>query len=398
MLHEKIRAIAHSVYNNRDTTGTESSLLGGNAGIALFFAYLTIAYPEGPYEEITLEYLEKMSDALADQQLSHHLSTGIAGIAFVFQHLRNIGLLDNSEDIGLGALDESIVAGAEQDFTLGNWDPLHGLVALGIYFLERYKETGESQQLERIVDQLDALAVSEKGGKAWITRGFRQYSRDNYNFGMAHGMPGLLSFLAAVYTLGIRKTVIEALIPSCCTFLLGHYQEKGGHYAFPGSIELKPQRTPLPSRNGWCYGDLGMALTLIRCGKALTREDWVERGTGIALKTTQIPFEATRCDDASFCHGAIGLAHQYDRLYRSTSDTRFKAAATTWLALSHEHYYRPDIYPGGYAYRQYDEATGSYANRTSYGLLEGISGIGLVLLSSEGTIPPDWDIIFQTNI
>lgn len=403
MLQEKIRTIAHSVYEDGNTTGAtakESGLLTGNAGIALFFAYLTLACPDGPYEEMTQEYLDKMSDALADQQLSHHLSGGIAGIAFVFQHLRNIGLLDSSEDIGLEALDESIINGSEQDFSGGNWDPLHGLVGLGIYFLERYKETGERKNLERIVDQLNALAVAvaEKGAKVWVTRGFMHYSRDNYNFGMAHGMPGLLSFLAAVYTLDIRRTVIEELIPSCCTFLFNHYQEKGEYYGFPAYIELKPAPRLLPSRNGWCYGDLGMAIALIHCGKALDRKDWVQLGTGIALKTTHIPFEAARCDDASFCHGAIGLVHQYNRLYRATQDVRFKNASDNWLTITHERYYRPDNYPGGYAYRKYDEATGSYADVLRYGLLEGMAGIGLVLLSCDGAIPPDWDIIFQTNV
>ena len=398
MLHEKIRAIAHSVYEDRDTTINNSGLLGGEAGITLFFAYLTIACPEGPYEEITREYLQRLSDALSYQQLPHHLSYGIAGIAFVFQHLRNIGLLDSSEDIGLAALDASIIDGSQQDLTNGNWDPLHGLVGLGIYFLERYKETGNTIHLEKIVDQLNALSVPHNGSKVWVTQGYTHYSSDNYNFGMAHGMPGLLSFLAGAYTLDIRRTVIEELIPSCYTFLLDHYQDNREYFGFPTFIELKPAPTPLPSRNGWCYGDLSMAIALLHCGRALAREDWIQLGTGIALKTTHIPFEAAGCGDASFCHGAIGLVHQYKRLYRATHDTRFNDAADKWLALAHEHFYRPDNYPGGYAYRKYDQATGLYSNVPAYGLLEGITGIGLVLLSCDGTISPDWDIIFQTNV
>jgi lantibiotic modifying enzyme len=396
-MNGKIRAIAESLYANRDRV-KESGLLGGDAGITLFFAYLSLAWPESRYEEITQEWLEKLSDALAEQRLAHNLSTGVAGIAFVFQHLRNIGLLDISEDIGLAALDEMVIQGCEQDLTNGNWDPLHGLVGIGIYFIERYKEAHERKYVERIVDQLNALAVTEKGDKVWITRGFMHYSGDNYNFGMAHGMPGLLSFLAQVYTLGIRRTVIEELIPSCFSFLFGHYQERGEWYGFPGSIELKPEPRPLPSRNGWCYGDLGMANALIHCGRALAREDWVELGVRIALKTTQIPFEASRCGDASFCHGAIGLVHQYNRLYRATLNSAFEAAAVQWLMLTNEHYYRPDKYPGGYAYRKYDEPTRTYENVASYGLLEGVAGIGLVFLSCDAAMPPDWDIIFQTNV
>ena len=396
-LHGKIRAIADALCDNKDKV-KESGLLSGDAGITLFFAYLSLAWPESQYDELTQEWLEKLGDVLARQRLDHNLSTGVAGIAFVFQHLRNLGLLDASEDIGLAALDEMISRGGEQDLASGNWDPLHGLVGIGIYFIERNKETHERKYLERIVDQLNALAVMKKDDKVWITRGYLHYSGDNYNFGMAHGMPGLLSFLARVYALGIRRSVIEELVPSCFSFLFDHYDERGEWYGFPGSIELKPEPRPLPSRNGWCYGDLGMANALIHCGKALAREDWVELGVRIALKTTHIPFEASRCGDASFCHGAIGLVHQYNRLYRSTLNTGFKAAAAQWLMVTHEHYYRPDKFPGGYAYRKYDEPTRTYENVASYGLLEGITGIGLVFLSCDAALPPDWDIIFQTNV
>ena len=69
------------------------------------------------------------------------MSAGVAGIAFVFQHLRNIGILDNEDDLNLSDLDEFISRGVEQDFRTGNWDPLHGMTGLGIYFLERNKET-----------------------------------------------------------------------------------------------------------------------------------------------------------------------------------------------------------------------------------------------------------------
>jgi lantibiotic modifying enzyme len=401
-LHGKIRTIADSLYANKGKV-KESGLLSGDAGITLFFAYLTIAWPESHYEEITQEYLGKLSDALAGERMSHNLSAGIAGIAFVFQHLRNIGLLDGSEDIGLGELDEMISRGGEQDFSDGNWDPLHGLVGLGIYFIERHKETEERKYLERIVDQLNALSSTEKGCSVWVTRGFKHYSQDNYNFGMAHGMPGLLSFLAQVYRLGIRRSVIEELVPSCFSYLFMHYGEKEEWYSFPGSIEVKPvhetgEVRSLPTRNGWCYGDLGMANALIHCGRALAREDWVDLGVGIALKTTLIPFEESHCGDAPFCHGAVGLVHQYNRLYEATHNSRFKDAAMEWLIITGNHYYQPDKYDGGYAYRSFDETTKRYQFISSFGLLEGLAGIGVTYLNCCHDIRPDWDILFQTNL
>jgi lantibiotic biosynthesis protein len=400
-LGEQITEIADELYHHKDESDS-SDLLGGDAGITLFFAYLAIIDPDRKYESITHEYLEKLSNALSEEELPYNMSAGFAGIAFVFQHLRNIGLLDPSQDLNLSALDEAISIGAERDFREGRWDPLHGLTGLGIYFIERHQETGEKKYLEKIVDQLVALSSLEKGYRVWVTPGFRHYSKDNYNFGMAHGMPGLLSFLAQVYALGIRQAAIAAIIPSCLSFLLAHCHEKEKWYQFPGSIETAP--TPegrpnlLPSRHGWCYGDLGIANALIHCGKALDRDGWTRMGVDIALQTTLIPFEYSRCADAPFCHGALGLVHQYHRLYQATHDDRFKDAAGQWLDVTREYYYRPGAYPGGYACRRYNEAEGKHEFISSYGLLEGIAGIGLVYLSCQYNIKPGWDIIFQTNI
>ena len=50
------------------------------------------------------------------------------------------------------------------------------------------------------------------------------------------------------------------------------------------------------------------------------------------------------------------------------------------------------------AYRGYDEKEKKFVLKPSYGLLEGIAGIGLVYLSRLQDSKPDWDIIFQTNI
>lgn len=400
-LRNQITEIADALYQNKEEVRS-SGLLVGDAGITLFFAHLASIYPGGKYENITHEYLEKLSHALSHEELSWDMSSGIAGIAFVFQHLRNIGLLDPSEDLNLSALDEAISMGADRDFGEGKWDPLHGLTGLGIYFIERHRETGETKYLEKIVDQLVALSSLEKGCRVWVTPGYRHYSNNNYNFGMAHGMPGLLSFLAQIYALGIRQDAIAAIMPSCVSFLLAHSNDQEKWYTFPGSIEIAstPGGTPklLPSRHGWCYGDLGMAVALIHCGKALDRDGWTRMGIDIALQTTLIPFEYTRCGDAPFCHGAVGLVHQYHRLYQATGDNQFKEAARQWLDITRDHYYRPGAYAGGYAYRRYDEAEEKPEFISAYGLLEGIAGIGLVFLTCQHIVKPDWDIIFQTNI
>lgn len=402
-LEKQLGAITDELIRNGQQI-RDYGLLDGKAGITLLFAYLTKAYPENEvYEDITCGYLEELSRALSEEELPHTMSSGITGIAFVFQHLRNMGLIDSSEDQNLAALDDAISTYAEQLFKAGNWDPLHGLIGLGIYFIERNKETGEQKYLERIVDQLNELSRSENGKKVWITPGYKDFTKDNYNFGIAHGMPGVLSFLAQVYALGIRKEAIKELIESCLAYLLPYRNENNeSHYSFPRCIELGHDegKSPkvLPSRHAWCYGDLSMANTLMHCGDALNREDWKELGIDIALKSTAIPFEYSGCDDAPLCHGVFGLAHQYHRLYRVAPRQQFKDATDYWLKVATDKYFRPDTYPGGYGYNRYVESERKFVLGASYGLLEGIAGIGLINLSFITGIEPGWDAIFQTNL
>src|SRR5438874_12530792 len=87
-------------------------LLGGKAGITLLFAYLSKTLPihkdsfgEKNYLQSTLDCLDGLSDSLSNEELNYNMSGGVAGIAFVFQHLRNIGILDKNDDLNLSELD-----------------------------------------------------------------------------------------------------------------------------------------------------------------------------------------------------------------------------------------------------------------------------------------------------
>ncbi|HEY4111956.1 lanthionine synthetase C family protein [Puia sp.] len=401
-LHQQITSIAGALYHNKNRVRS-FGLFNGRAGITLLFAYLAKTFPGDGYEAITHGYLEELRESLTRKDLSHSLSSGKAGIGFVFQHLCNNGSIDPSEGLDLNELDRVVIAGADRDQVLGTWDPVYGLVGLGIYFLERHKATGETKYLEKIVGHIESLSIEYNGQRVWTSNRPEQEQKQAYNFGMAHGMPGLLSFLARVYELGVCKDSIASLIPACLDFLLQHRASKDRLYAFPVSVSAssaKDGKTAFqPSwRHGWCYGDLGMALALIHCGRALGQPEWRQKGIAIALRTTAIPFEYAGCEDAPFCHGTVGLVHQYHRLYQATRNPRFRDAAENWLKLTMQHYYQPGKFPGGYAYCSFDEDERKLVNTISYGLLEGIAGIGLVYLYYLHGTEPGWDSIFQTNI
>lgn len=398
-LISQLGAFAEEIRQNNNAN-LESGLLDGKAGILLMFSYLSKIFPESSYQETTFKLLEELSNALANEKLTYSMSSGVAGISFAFQHLRNIGVLDASEDLNLSELDEFISQGIDNDFLSGNWDPLHGMVGLGIYFLERDKETSEKKYLEKIVNHLSAMRVSKEENRIWMTPGYRKYSNDNYNFGMAHGMPGILSFLSEVHERGIRQNEIEEMFSSCIPYLLQN-EYADPVYCFPTAIDVQPKEDKeekVFSRLGWCYGDLSMANALIHCGRALKKKELHAKGIEVALKTTKRTFENAGCVDAPFCHGSVGLVHQYLRLYHLTQNENFKMAADYWMNITQQQFYKAGEGAGGYYSREFNEEKNEFEFETKFGLLEGSAGIALVYLSYLYDIKPDWDIIFLTNV
>ena len=84
---------------------------------------------------------------------------------------------------------------------------------------------------------------------------------------------------------------------------------------------------------------------------AFTKHEWKKKGIEVALKTTRRKFENAGCMDAPFCHGTVGLVHQYNRLYRLTGNEVFKYAAENWLRITLEQFYKPGEGVGGYYFR-----------------------------------------------
>ena len=361
----------------------EIGLLEGKAGIVLLFAYLSKQYPRRSFAKNLSDCLHDLSESLMKVELSYTMCDGVAGAAFVFQHLRNIGILDKRQDLNLSTLDEFIAQGIDQDFQSGNWDPLHGLTGLGIYFLERHKETREKKYLEKIVDHLADLRMREGNHLVWKTPGYTSYNKDTYNFGMAHGMPGILSFLAQVHLSGIRQNEIKGMISSCLSFLLGK-QYPDGVDCFPMAldIEANEKQVRLQSRLGWCYGDLSMVNALIHCSKALNKPEWLAKAMEVAFKTIPRSLEESNCIDPYFCHGAAGVAHQYNRLYQFTLNKSLQDARDRWIGFTQNYFEEKE-----------------FVERTrKFGLLEGVTGIALVYLSILSDTKPEWDAIFLTNI
>jgi lantibiotic modifying enzyme len=142
------------------------------------------------------------------------------------------------------------------------------------------------------------------------------------------------------------------------------------------------------SRLAWCYGDLGIGMSLWQAAQVTGNKAWRKKAIDTLIHTTgrRNPKE-NAVIDAGLCHGAAGIAHIYNRVYHHTGNEIFKELALHWLEVT----MKLAVYEDGYAgYKAWHtEKYGGWVAEA--GLLEGVAGIGLMLISMIAEIVPGWD-------
>jgi lantibiotic biosynthesis protein len=398
VLTSHIENLAVEVIEDKDNL-KRIDVFGGKAGTAMMFAWLGVLYPETKYSDQAFEMLEEMIGELGEIQWSLDMGAELAGTAYVLQHLQNAGIIDEADDLGLDAVDDFLLNSAPVYAEAKNWDPILGIGPMGVYFLERYRKTGDAAPLEKIAQLIIDLSTKTEGYDVWVTVGHRFQPKDCYNFGTAHGMPGLISLLSKIYALGIKTNELQPLVNSCIQFLLSKQNGEEENSQFPSYLftESEADESKL-SRLGWCYGDLGIAFALIHWGQATKQQHLVDKGLAIAEKTTHRNLESAACTDASLCHGSVGLAHLYNRLYQHSNNAIFKNASLQWVEHSLEKFYRPELGVGAYPFMSFNMETNKAYPTSNSSLLEGGTGVALMYASLMFEAPASWDEIFFSNL
>lgn len=373
----------------------DSSLYSGKAGLILLYSVLAKIYPE-KYSEVIKKLLPQSIYSLENNILSLTLSSGIAGTAYALSFAQNLCDLHILDEENFLKIDKYITNSIETEFIKNNWDPLHGYIGLGIYFLERNKYTNHTTVLSKIVDNLYEKRNEYIDWQLWITPGYKNISTDNINFGLAHGISGVVVFLALVAREKIATKKCKELIDHALKFFFANTDKAEGYSSYPSSINLKDGKINNNSRIAWCYGDLCVANAFLAAGNTFDNEDWVNHAIEIILKTVDRKFEDTGIIDPCFCHGIAGIIHQYSRYYELTQNDTIKEYIQRMIELNNRMFYNPQTGIGGYQYTIFDEKMHQRQNIDSPGLLEGSAGIALVYLNILNNIP-DWDLAFLTK-
>jgi hypothetical protein len=86
---------------------------------------------------------------------------------------------------------------------------------------------------------------------------------------------------------------------------------------------------------GWCYGDLGIGISLIDAGSILRSQQATNVGIDTLLHSSlRRDLLANSVVDAGICHGAGGIAHIFNRLFYKTGIYQFKDASLYWYEVT----------------------------------------------------------------
>lgn len=372
------------------------SLSGGQAGLALFFAYRDRAQPGRGNDEIAANCLDRAIEWMSSVETSEGLFTGFAGVAWALEHLRAEIVDPLAEDLGADVA-AFLLKRADETPWRGELDLIEGLAGLCLYGLERLPLPDSRELIEATAARLYEAAEIRDDGASWLTVPERlipmrrsRYPNGNFNLGLAHGVPGIVGALAFAEAAGVTQPKNQFVLRDAVRWLSAQRLSPGERSQFP--YWVGGSEPPQATRLAWCYGDLGIALALHAAALALSEESWRILALEIARNAAVRSVDTCEVVDAGFCHGAAGLGHQFNRLFQETGDELFRESAVYWLRRTLE-LRSPGEGVGGFRARGPDRD-----DRETWladpGLLTGAAGVGLALLSAATHVEPKWDRLF----
>ncbi|HEX6097613.1 MAG TPA: lanthionine synthetase C family protein [Thermoanaerobaculia bacterium] len=382
-------------HDHASSLARDTGLSGEHVGPALFYFYshLSGVAPEDVSEQIE-RALNAAADAASAAAMRFSLYEGILGYAWMLEHLSPIvGVEDSAFSEALD--DAALAALGEEDLAD---DLITGTVGVGTYALERRTNATDVEAiLARVVARLETHSQPVGGGVAWPAHGSslpadaRDHREIVYILGLAHGVPGIVAFLARLHGEGLGGDPVTKLVEGALGWMRSQMRSAPSpawfdHLAGPGSAIYAGR-----SRLAWCYGDLSVAIAFALAATHFEQAAWMETARQIACTAALRSHDRSGVLDAGLCHGAAGVAHLFHTLWILTADDSIRDAAVRWYddaltRLETDANALRSFWPG-------ENATW----RDDRSFLTGASGIGLALMAAISPVPPRWSRLLLTS-
>jgi lantibiotic modifying enzyme len=379
-----------SEYLERCISNVESpGLFRGKAGISLFFFLYSRLKDDKRYLDVGNDILSESIDQLSQSAGHYNFSDGLSGVGWILQFLINKEYIDEDADELLQKYDQLIFESSLHELKKGRYDYVHQALGSIVYFLERASKSDHRLKFEYfigilITELLNHAVVSDDGIK-WYDR-LSPGSSERINFGLAHGIPSIIAILSLSSIHVALRPSQKKNIRAAVEFINSFNGNGGSRYSlFPTVLFTRKEDSILQSRLGWCYGDLGVALSFLHAYLALNDRNIFRVAIEIAAETTKrFDENVTGIIDGGLCHGSAGVSCLYSRFYQVTGIDLFKNQSNFWMDKTVT-YQSSDSEGAGYKFFQPN------GMESVPFLLDGAAGVGLSIIGYLDSKLADWD-------
>ncbi|HET6226621.1 MAG TPA: lanthionine synthetase C family protein [Bacteroidia bacterium] len=387
MLLQELRAKTKQIVDAviREDFKNKNGLLSGTSGTLFLLCY----YNEYAKDQRCLEIVEKRisdtMDAINDDPEFSDLSysSGLTGFLWTLENLnahQYIELdLNEFKEAVHPILNDYMMRQLEE----GNIDFLHGALGVANYFLDS-GDTRSIEWLKAFNKQLLTKAIlNDDDTISFMTNIYRENKAvPVVNLGLSHGMASIIYYLQRCLKLEqLNSPELKRALQQLLLFYKRNQNDITVHPSYFASW-VGPEKS---SRLAWCYGDLGIGLTFLLAAETLNDQELKNYSIEILKHTCKrMNLSKEGIKDAGLCHGTTGLVKIYRNLYQKTTIPEFKTAGDFWLQKTIE----IATHESGHAgYKTF--SIDHYEN--DCGLLEGISGVGIVFLEELMRKPLSWE-------
>lgn len=386
IIKQKIDLIAeHLLIKIQKAEKASFGLYSGESGILLFLFYYSKYSQNEKYALLTENYAEELLYQFAGRVNSHTFCSGLSGMLYLFEFLRENHFIDIDVSNIQPSLDNYLVFRMRQDIQKRYYDFMHGALGVGLYFI---KKRTYPEYIHELTDYLYHTAEKDTDNHIFKWESVINPEKNNtvYNLALCHGISSIIIFLSRVINSDMSNERNCEMLVGAVNYLLSqqkNFSQFGS--CFPSFILKEFPENISKSRLAWCYGDLGVGIALWQAGKVLKKMEWQEKGLEILLQSTRRQqYSETFVDEAGICHGSTGIVLIYRRMFFETHYNEFKEAVLYWLNRTLK-------------FSNYEDGLAGYKTLVKnkwicdYSLLTGIAGIGLVLLSYLENDLQNWD-------
>jgi len=372
-----------------------TSLAFGYAAPALFLAQCEDWFPQHGFDELAHTFLLQMFPQ-PFRCSDFSLINGVAGASAVVWLLSRKGerypaLLRTLDQAVFAHIRSRSLSQADPEtLTLADYDLLFGRVGLGVYLFFRKQDPEALQLLHLLQRSLSEIAFSSPTGLPFFLSPAQVIDRDRTRYpdgytilGIAHGVAGVLLFLALLHREGLQTPEATTTLERLAHWLASQAMDEGEETTWPAFFSpLQPREAY--AHDSWCYGPPGIAWALWQAGQVLGVPSLQAKALLTLHAVCSRREQQWGLHQAGLCHGTGGLLHLL-RCFQQVSPQ--DALLNETIAFFHQKVRQSFDAQTLFGWKDVRSAHEVWDNP---GFLSGASGTLLALLAAELGAPTIW--------